>query len=124
MSGKTYAEKHAIPDEGGMPTDEELRATWAAIADVDEFRLSQIASRVLRLVNQDDGTEAQVTYEDIGQLLCWLDHMRSMLNAMSKTVGVLEELRPELDDIARNGVVECVAAFDEHGKRRDFAWAR
>ncbi len=101
-----------------LPTPEELGAVWTQLADLEEFGVDPVASRVFRATSFEG--EQKVTYDHIGSLLVFADDLARFAERFTT---VAEKIRratlADLEGIRREGRQGSVPVFDEYGDRTE-----
>jgi hypothetical protein len=96
-----------------MPTHEEVRALWTALANFRDEMLQPLARQIYGVTN----TEGSATFEDIGVLLTELYECRDMVRDIEREFAKLEDAALEdLPFLARDGQLGSVPRYDEYGQ--------
>ena len=99
---------------GELPDGEHLSRLWSLIADAQES-LANVEGAILARVNEK--TDAEVTYELIGQLAVFAKHVRDQANYMLRNLHVIEGSFDDLATLAE-GVDIDIPRFDEYGRNQ------
>jgi len=96
--------------EGGFPSLDEFNGVWNALADVDEFGLDRLISRIVKpLVDayEQDGSRLDWTYAELGLLS---ERARSLIDLAEMVLRKARQLETIAGDVGE--VIRCRGAAD------------
>lgn len=112
-------DERRVPVDAGIPRAETLKDASDALGAVGEFLTNNIRAAVAHVSNR--GEPHSITYEDIGRLVVWADHIRDQAQAIVEDAAVVAVLAHGSFDVAE-GYYGDPVGFSDFGRPKDSEW--
>ena len=106
--------------EKQLPTQDVLTEAESALSAVEEFLISEIARAVAAVGSV--GEPGSITFEDIGRLIVWADHVRDRADSIAEDAAKVAVVAHESYTVASGFQGDMEMLFSEDGRVVDYEY--